>query len=615
MSEVAGQNVLVLGLGVSGLAMARWLTRQGACVTVADTREAPPQLQALQSDCPGATFVCTPFDRALMDRADWSLVAKSPGLAPDVLAEVLAWATEPDMQLVGELELFARALRDLGQRQEWPYHPKVLAITGTNGKTTVTSLASQLLDRCEWRVATAGNIGPSMLDVLAAALDLEVVRMAEDEARAAEEAAQAAAEAAAAAESDEVDAETAPDLFDTSEGESASEEDVSETDADTADGGEQGSDGAADESAEEESVALLEPPAPEPPAPPHLPQVWVLELSSFQLDGLSDGAWSALPTAATVLNVTEDHLDWHPSMPAYVQAKTNVFGADALMVLNRDDKMVMAMEPELVTVKISGRNRQVPAREFQTFGQDTPERPGDWGIESLGGMDWLVRALAVDETRKRGRHDEPDEIYYQRMMPVDALRIQGRHNAMNALAALALATSTGAPLAPMLHGLREYRGEPHRVESVGLIDGVEFIDDSKGTNVGATLAAVKGLGVSRRLVVLLGGEGKGQNFEPLAEALATCSRAVILYGRDGQRIGEQIKTGLAEQALDLREAASMEEAVNLAAELAQAGDAVLLSPACASFDMFDNYVHRAEAFIDAVKSLAADRGVVLEGGA
>ncbi len=615
MSEFTGQNVLVLGLGVSGLAMARWLTRQGACVTVADTRDTPPHLEVLGRDCPQASFVSTEFNRALMDKADWSLVAKSPGLAPDALAEVLAWATEREREVVGELELFARAMRDLSARQEWPYHPKVLAITGTNGKTTVTSLTSHLLDRCGWRVATAGNIGPSMLDVLAQALDQEVIGMAEDAARAEEEAAQAAAAAAEDTDSQaaaSVDAD--PDLFDAppAEEDVSSEEDKRDENeaVDAATDGDEDGDAT---DADGESTAFLEPPAPRPPEPPHLPQVWVLELSSFQLDGASEGAWPALPTAATVLNVTEDHLDWHSSMPAYVQAKTHVFGSEALMVLNRDDHLVMAMEPELVTVKISGRNRQVPSRVFNTFGQDNPERPGDWGIESLGGMDWLVRALAVDETRKRGRNDEPDEVYYQRMMPVDALRIQGRHNAMNALAALALATSTGAPLAPMLHGLREYRGEPHRVEPIGMVNGVEFIDDSKGTNVGATMAAVRGLGVGRKLVVMLGGESKGQNFEPLADALAEAARGVILFGRDGHRIGEQLRAGLGERSLDMRDAGSMEEAVHLAAELAQAGDAVLLSPACASFDMFDNYEHRAKAFVDAVQLFAADRGVVLEG--
>jgi hypothetical protein len=182
----------------------------------------------------------------------------------------------------------------------------------------------------------------------------------------------------------------------------------------------------------------------------------------------------------------------------------------------------MAMQPGMVTVKVGGRNRQQPERLFATFGLDAPTRAGDWGIESVNGMEWLVRALALDETRKRGRSSQSEEgVYFQRMMPVDALRIRGRHNAANALAALALATSTGAALGAMLHGLREYRGEPHRVEPVGILDGVEYFDDSKGTNVGATLAAINGLGAERRLVVILGGDGKGQDFAPLAPVLGT----------------------------------------------------------------------------------------------
>ena len=278
---------------------------------------------------------------------------------------------------------------------------------------------------------------------------------------------------------------------------------------------------------------MLVPPPIEPPQPPHLPRVWVLELSSFQLDGAAGSDWDRVPTAASVLNITEDHLDWHGNMAAYTQAKAAVFGGQALMLLNRDDPQVMALQPGLVTVKVGNRNRQQSARPWASFGLDAPTRAGDWGIETLNGMAWLVRALALDETRKRGRAAEEDEeIYFQRLMPVDALRIRGRHNAANALAALALATSTGAALGPMLHGLREYRGEPHRVEPVAIIDEVEYFDDSKGTNVGATLAAVNGLGAERRLVVILGGDGKGQDFAPLAEPLgALCARGGLHRSR------------------------------------------------------------------------------------
>jgi UDP-N-acetylmuramoylalanine--D-glutamate ligase len=355
------------------------------------------------------------------------------------------------------------------------------------------------------------------------------------------------------------------------------------------------------------------PPPLVPPQPPHLPRVWVLELSSFQLEGVAGGAWDRLPTAATVLNITEDHLDWHGSMAAYTQAKAAIFGTQALMLLNRDDPTVMAMQPGLVTVKVGGRNRQQPARPYATFGFDAPSRSGDWGIESVNGMEWLVRALAVDETRKRGRGDDEEDIYFQRMMPVDALRIRGRHNAANALAALALATSTGAPLGAMLHGLREYRGEPHRVEPVGIVNDIEYFDDSKGTNVGATLAAVRGLGADRRLVVILGGDGKGQDFTPLADALQRHARAVVLIGRDAALIREQVGEALAQAAIALLDADGLPAAVALATQQAQAGDAVLMSPACASLDMFDNYVHRARVFVETVADLAAEHGTQLEG--
>ena len=207
-----------------------------------------------------------------------------------------------------------------------------------------------------------------------------------------------------------------------------------------------------------------------------------------------------------------------------------------------------------------------------------------------------------------------EEVYFQRLMPVDALRIRGRHNAANALAALALATSTGAALGPMLHGLREYRGEPHRVEPVAIIDEVEYFDDSKGTNVGATLAAVNGLGAERRLVVILGGDGKGQDFTPLAEPLARYARAVVYIGRDAARIREAVGEALIDENIPQLDAATLPEAVTLAGQQARSGDAVLMSPACASLDMFDNYEHRARVFVSAVSDLATERGMSLESG-
>lgn len=605
MKQLQDQHVLILGLGISGLSMARWCVRHGAVVTVADTREHPPSLAALRAECPQATFVAGAFDEVLLARASWNLIARSPGLPPPQLAPAHAWAQQHGAAWVGELDLFAQALQDLSQREVLPYKPQVLAITGTNGKTTVTSLTGLLLQRAGLRVAVAGNIGPALLDVLAAALDEEARGNADDAAKAEAEAGeQVAREVAAEAVVDATPAAPVPVATDPADPTDAQGELLSTEDETVPALADDDGDG----------PTLIVPPMPAPPQPPHLPQAWVLELSSFQLDGTAGGAWDNVPTAATVLNITEDHIDWHGSMAAYAQAKQAVFGAQALMLLNREDPLVSAMRPADVTVKIGGRNRQRPARPFTTFGLDQPSRPGDWGLETVNGMTWLVRALALDETRQRGRKtDEDDEIYFQRLMPADALRIRGRHNAANALAALALATSTGAPLAPMLHGLRDYRGEPHRVEPVAIVSEVEYFDDSKGTNVGATLAAVRGLGADRRLVVILGGDGKGQDFAPLAEPLARHARAAVLIGRDAARIREQVQAAAERAGVPLLDAATLPEAVRACAAAAQPGDAVLLSPACASLDMFRDYKHRADVFVDAVRELAAEHGADLEG--
>jgi UDP-N-acetylmuramoylalanine--D-glutamate ligase len=335
----------------------------------------------------------------------------------------------------------------------------------------------------------------------------------------------------------------------------------------------------------------------------HLPEVWVLELSSFQLDGVQGFE----PSAATVLNITQDHLDWHGSMDAYAAAKARVFGKDAVMVVNRDDALVEAMVPAPIPGK--GRFARPVERRVVRFGLDAPRRPGDYGLSVEAGMAWLVRAMEADETFKasRRRKEEPEEeLHIQRLMPADALRVRGRHNTANALAALALATSIGCPLAPMLHGLREYTGEPHRVQHVATVGDVDFFDDSKGTNVGATVAAIAGLGPdlgSGRLLVILGGDGKGQDFMPLAEPVTRHARFVALIGRDAQTIEHTLReTGVAQQRFD-----SLEAATRACAELAQPGDAVLMSPACASLDMFRNYGHRAEVFVTEVHALAAER--------
>lgn len=579
--QLQGQHVLILGLGASGLAMARWCAQAGAHVTVADTRDTPPQLAALRAEWPTVNFVAGPFGAHLVDGTQVRGVFRSPGLSPDAVAPIVDAAQAMGLWQGGELSLFAAGLQDLNHR--FGYAPQVLAITGTNGKTTVTSLTGQLVARAGKTVKVAGNIGPTLLDTLALAMQeaqCQVASPSENEMPQAQPQAQPATECAPL--------ERLP------EGESGGPED-------TAGHAPEHEESAWDGDGPTSPLLAAPKPVLVHPMAQALPQVWVLELSSFQLES-SKGFE---PTAATVLNLTQDHLDWHGSMAAYGAAKARIFGTQALMVLNRDDAQVMAMRPAPIKVKL-----QKPLeRACWTFGGDMPQRPGDFGIEVTNGMTWLVRALEADETRRR-RKDEAEELHFQRLMPADALRIRGRHNAVNALAALALASSAGCALGPMLYGLREYRGEPHRVEPVAIVKEVEYFDDSKGTNVGATVAALQGLGQERRVVVILGGDGKGQDFAPLAGPVQRHARAVVLMGRDGPRIREV----LLPVGVPLHDASDMAEAVTLAASLAQSGDAVLMSPACASFDMFDNYGHRAQVFVQAVARLADAAGVAMEGG-
>jgi UDP-N-acetylmuramoylalanine--D-glutamate ligase len=492
-----GPMVLVLGLGESGLAMARWCARHGCRLRIADTRATPPNLSELEVHRIEAEFVGGAFTPALLD-GGIEVVAVSPGLSPlaDDLKPLLAAARERGIPVWGELELFALALKSLGSNG---YAPKVVAITGTNGKTTTTALTGLLCERAGKSVAVAGNISPAMLDKLSDAID---------------------------------------------------------------------------------NTAL--------------PDVWVLELSSFQLET----AQSFAPDAATVLNITQDHLDWHGGLDAYAAAKGRVFGPNTVRVLNRDDARTMALASTGSTVV--------------TFGVNEPARVGDYGLLRENGIVWLVQAhdrdagdeAAPTRRRKSDVAAEPT-LVSKRLMPADALRIRGLHNAANALAALALARAIDLPLAALLHGLREYRGEPHRVEEIAQIDGVDYVDDSKGTNVGATVAALDGL--AQKIVLIAGGDGKGQDFAPLVAPVARWCRAVMLIGRDAPAIRET----LAETGVPLADHATLEAATRAASEAARAGDAVLLSPACASLDMFRNYAHRADVFRRTVEEIAAERGVML----
>ncbi|HYD57789.1 MAG TPA: UDP-N-acetylmuramoyl-L-alanine--D-glutamate ligase [Burkholderiales bacterium] len=421
------RTVLVLGMGATGQSVARWVESEGGTVRAADTRQTGP------------------FQPALLDGAD--LVAISPGLS---LAEpVVAEARGRGIPVVGDIELFAWHVRAKTKAS-------VLAITGTNGKTTVTSLTGHLLRTAGVDVEVAGNIAPPALDALAKRKG-------------------------------------------------------------------------------------------NPPA------VWVLELSSYQLET----TWSLAPDAAAMLNVSEDHLDRYASIEDYAEAKARIFDGAGVQVLNRDDERSLAMAREGARM---------------TFGLDAPEVAWDFGV--------------ADGFLVHGR---------ERIVPVDALKIHGAHNASNALAASALAVAVGLPLGRIAEGLRTFSGLPHRVELVATRDGVEWYDDSKGTNVGATIAALRGLG--RKAVLILGGEGKGQDFSPLRPVVAQFASHVLLIGRDASAIAKAIRFARSETA------DSLEEAVRRAARLARPGEAVLLSPACASFDMFRDYKHRGEVFAAAVREL------------
>ena len=510
------KTALVLGLGESGLAMALWLARSGALVRVADTRETPERLAALLAAVPQAQFIAGAFTAELLDGVDF--VAVSPGLAPGrELAQIASAAAEKNIPVWGEIELFAQALAAL--KAERGYAPKVIAITGTNGKTTVTSLVGLLCERAGLATRVAGNISPAALDVLREVLDAEPAPLPVD--------------------------------------------------------------------AEAEAVE---------PVASSLPQAWILELSSFQLHT----TFSLQADAATVLNLSQDHLDWHGDMASYASDKARIFGDQTVRILNRDDAAVMHMADPLAA----------PI----TFGTGEPLDVDSFGLVNERGIFWLAQAVPSEEVieKKRKKNDpapEPVPTMAKKLMPADALKIRGQHNASNALAALALCRAIGLPFAPLLHGLREYQGEPHRVELITAVNEVEYYDDSKGTNVGATVAALFGLGkafggAEQRLVLIAGGDGKGQDFSPLAEPVSRYVRAVVLIGRDAPAL----RAALEPAGVDVIDCATLPEAVKRASSLALAGDAVLLSPACASLDMFKNYAHRAQVFVDAVRDIALENG-------
>jgi UDP-N-acetylmuramoylalanine--D-glutamate ligase len=497
MKSLQNQHVMILGLGISGLAMARWCARHGAVVTVVDTRTNPPQLNALQTDLPKVQFICSQFESNLFADAEQNYLLVSPGIKPADIGEIVSYAKQKAVHIGNELTLFNMALVDL--KESVNYKPHVVAITGTNGKTTVTSLTGKLVACANMTVAVAGNIGPSLLDTLG------------------------------------------------------------------------------------EKIDAVE-----------LPQVWILELSSFQLND-ANGFES---TASVVLNVTQDHLDWHETMAMYVDAKSRVYGFQSNMIINRDDETVMGMLS--LALKVN------KYRKYCTFGADLPIRIGDYGLESVNGITWLVRAISLEDVivkKQRSLIDSPIALTMQRLIPTDALQLRGQHNMLNALAALALVEAIGCSISRVLYGLREYKGESHRVESIASFNGLEYFDDSKGTNVGATVAAIAGLGKERKIVVILGGDGKGQDFTPLQDVVSKYVRAVVLLGKDKAVIAAALKDVNVPKLV----ADNMADVVFKATEAAKEGDALLLSPACASLDMFDNYEHRGRVFQAEVLALIAKR--------
>jgi UDP-N-acetylmuramoylalanine--D-glutamate ligase len=525
-AELAGRRVLVVGLGESGLAMARWCAFRGAHVTVADSRESPPQLDALRAACPDAGFVGGALEPALLAGID--LVGWSQGLSPTTGdgAALFAAARAAGVPVWGEMEFFAREFARLRAAGD---AGRLVAITGTNGKTTTTRLVGHLCRQAGLRVAVAGNIGPAALESLREAI-------AHDD----------------------------------------------------------------------------------------LPQVWVLELASYQL-ALSD---SFAADCATVLNVTQDHLDWHDTMVSYLEAKQRIYAPGTICVFNRDDPLTVpgATLPEpdgtspgapaeatgtpaerLAARRAAARAAKAAAeaaaaRVTVSFGLDAPAAAPGFGLVREGGIAWLAEAVADDDAPGGRRRRAAAPVRVKRLMPADALRIRGAHNQANALAALALARAIGVPMAAMLHALRAFRGEPHRCELIAVVRDIEWYDDSKGTNVGATVAALSGLG--KPTVLIAGGEGKGQDFTPLAAPVARHAAAVLLIGRDAPAI----RAAIAGTGVPLEDCPTLEEAVARAARVVRPGQAVLLSPACASWDMFRNYAHRAEVFAGAVRRIAEEDG-------
>lgn len=441
------RRALVVGLGATGLSCVHYLRARGDSVSVVDSRVNPPALAGLNQQHPEVAVHAGGFEPALFRETD--LLVLSPGVA--LREPVIAEAIARGVPVVGDIELFVAETRDT----------PILAITGANGKSTVTSLTGAMCRAAGFKTEIGGNIGVPVL-------------------------------------------------------------------------------------------ALLERPRPD---------VYVLELSSFQLETTV----SLNAHAATVLNITPDHMDRYADVAAYAAAKARIFAGDGLMVINADDTAVIDMT--------------IPGREIVRFGLGVPAQPEDFGLIGHAGEAWLARGT-------------------QPLMPAREVVIPGRHNLANVLASMALAHAQGVSVEAMRRATREFKGLDHRSQIVGEKNDIQWINDSKGTNVGATVAALAGM--TRPVVLIAGGDGKGADFSALRPVVAAHARAVVLIGRDAA----QIETSLA-GVVPVIHARDMADAVARSRALAQPGDAVLLSPACASLDMFRNFEHRGQVFAEAVRGLLA----------
>lgn len=436
-------RTIVVGLGRTGLSCARYLQARGLSFAVTDSRANPPGAESLSQIAPGVEHRFGAFDPQLLDGA--AQIVASPGVSLE--EPFLKAAAARGLPIVGDIELFALEAR-----------APIAAVTGTNGKSTVTTLVAQMAEAAGKRVLAGGNLGRPALELIE---------------------------------------EPAPDLY-------------------------------------------------------------VLELSSFQLDTTR----SLRTAAATVLNVTPDHMDRYPSVDAYAASKARIFEGCEAAVVNLDDVAV----------------RLMPTRSARRIGFSLLADPD---------ADYYVVKHGDDFALMKQR---------ERIVSLSDLKITGLHNAANAMAALAMCEALGLRREPCVQALREFPGLPHRSQWVADIHGVRYVDDSKGTNVGATIAAVEGMTVP--LVLIAGGQGKGQSFVPLAKALRGKVRHVVLLGQDAKQL-ESALDGVCSTQL----ARDMDDAVRLAAAAARAGETVLLSPACASLDMFRDYAHRGDVFAAAVRRL------------